>query len=140
MDISGRPGRQSFEDGVSVKALGLVIAKHHLERTNLLSVKLHQILNFEHETKGERLLRRCITQILEKCDEKELQTILRLLNAIKDRDIPSNLRIALDLPWPLEPVFEGYEDWFIHGFMEGRLQEAKELQSVSIKLWVIAPI
>lgn len=51
---------------------------------NALSVKLHQILNFEHEVQGERLLRRRIVQILEKCDEKELRAILRLISAIKD--------------------------------------------------------
>ncbi len=49
-----------------------------------LSVKVHQILSFEHEIHGERQLRRRITQILEKCDEKELQTIIRLVTAIKD--------------------------------------------------------
>lgn len=49
-----------------------------------LSVKLHQLLTFEHEIQGKRLLRRRINQILDRCDEKELQTILRLLNAIKD--------------------------------------------------------
>ena len=51
---------------------------------NALSVKIHQILNFEHELQGERLLRRRITQMVEKCDEKELQTILKLVNSIKD--------------------------------------------------------
>ena len=51
---------------------------------NALSVKVHQILNFEHEVHGERLLRRRITQILDKCNEKELQTIFKLVSAIKD--------------------------------------------------------
>ena len=49
-----------------------------------LSVKVHQILTFEHELQGERLLRRRISQVLEKCDQKELQTILKVVNAIKD--------------------------------------------------------
>lgn len=49
-----------------------------------LSVKLRQILDFEHELQGERALRRRIHQALEKCDEKELQLILRLVNAIKE--------------------------------------------------------
>jgi transcriptional regulator with XRE-family HTH domain len=49
-----------------------------------LSVKLHQILDFEHELQGERLLRRHIAQILDRCDERELQRILRLVIAIKD--------------------------------------------------------
>ena len=51
---------------------------------NALSVKLHQILSFEHELTGERTLRRKIIQILEKCDENELQHILRIVSAIKD--------------------------------------------------------
>ena len=49
-----------------------------------LAVKAHQILSFEHEIQGERLLRRRITQILDKCDEKELHTIFKLVSAIKD--------------------------------------------------------
>jgi transcriptional regulator with XRE-family HTH domain len=49
-----------------------------------LSVKLYQILTFEHELQGEKLLKRRINQILDKCDEKELQMILRLVNAMKD--------------------------------------------------------
>ena len=49
-----------------------------------LSVKINQILTFEHETKGERSLRRRIMQILEKCDEEELQLILKLVNSIKE--------------------------------------------------------
>lgn len=49
-----------------------------------LSVKIHQMLNFGHELQGERLLRRRIVQILDRCDEKELQTILKLTSAIKD--------------------------------------------------------
>ncbi len=49
-----------------------------------LSVRLHQILNYEHQLQGQRLLRRRITQILDKCDEKELRTILKLVSAIKD--------------------------------------------------------
>ncbi len=49
-----------------------------------LSVKLHQILNFEHEATGKKLLRRRIMQILDKCDERELQTILKMVSAVKD--------------------------------------------------------
>ena len=49
-----------------------------------LSVKVRQILDFEHEVQGKRLLRRRINQVLDKCDEKELQTILRLVSMIKD--------------------------------------------------------
>ena len=49
-----------------------------------LSVKVRQILDFEHEVRGKRLLRRRITQILGKCNEKELQVIFRLVSAIKD--------------------------------------------------------
>ena len=49
-----------------------------------LSVKVYQILTFEHELQGERLLRRRISQVLEKCDQKELQTILKVVNAMKD--------------------------------------------------------
>jgi len=49
-----------------------------------LGVKTYQILVFEHEVQGKSLLRRQITQILAKCDEKELQIILKLVSAIKD--------------------------------------------------------
>ncbi len=49
-----------------------------------LSVKINQILCFEHELRGERSLRRRIMQVLEKCDERELQLILKLINSIKD--------------------------------------------------------
>jgi transcriptional regulator with XRE-family HTH domain len=49
-----------------------------------LGVKLSQIFTFEHELRGEKALRRRINQALEKCDEKELQMILKLVSAIKD--------------------------------------------------------
>lgn len=49
-----------------------------------LSVKVHHILNFEHEIQGKRLLRRRINQILDACDEKELQTVLKFVGAIKE--------------------------------------------------------
>lgn len=49
-----------------------------------LSVKVHQMLTFEHELLGERSLRRRIVQALDKCDEAELQIILKLILAIKD--------------------------------------------------------
>ncbi len=49
-----------------------------------LSVKVHQILTFEHEILGERMLRRRIVQALDKCDETELQIILKLIIAIKE--------------------------------------------------------
>ncbi len=51
---------------------------------NAMSVKLHQLLTFDHEIQGKRLLRRRIIQVLDQCDEKELQTILRLVSAVKD--------------------------------------------------------
>lgn len=51
---------------------------------DVLSTKAHQILNFEHALQGEKALRRRIGQILEKCDEKELQLILKIVSAIKD--------------------------------------------------------
>lgn len=51
---------------------------------NALSVKTHQILTFEHELKGERLLRRRIIQVLEKCDETELRIILKLVGTLRD--------------------------------------------------------
>ena len=38
---------------------------------NQLNTHYH-LLTFEHELKGERQLRRRISQILEKCDEKDL--------------------------------------------------------------------
>ena len=49
-----------------------------------LSVKLHQLLTVEHKIQSEKLLRRRIIQGLEKCDEKELQLILRLVTAITE--------------------------------------------------------
>ena len=49
-----------------------------------LSVKIHQLLNFEHHVTGEKSLRRKITQILEKCDERELQMLIKLLISIKE--------------------------------------------------------
>ena len=48
------------------------------------SLKIGQILDFEHEIRGERLLRRRINRVLDRCDEKELQVILRLATAVKD--------------------------------------------------------
>jgi transcriptional regulator with XRE-family HTH domain len=49
-----------------------------------LSVKIHQLLNFEHALQGERLLRRRILQAIDKCDERNLQIILRIINAINE--------------------------------------------------------
>jgi transcriptional regulator with XRE-family HTH domain len=49
-----------------------------------LSIKPHQILNFEHVLQGEKALRRRLNQILDKCDENELQMILKMISAIKD--------------------------------------------------------
>ncbi len=49
-----------------------------------LLVKAHQILDFEHELTGKRLLRKRIGQVLNTCDEKELQVILKLVSAMKD--------------------------------------------------------
>ena len=49
-----------------------------------LVVKIHQLLDFEHEVRGKRLLRRHITRVLDTCDERELQTILKLVNAMKE--------------------------------------------------------
>jgi len=77
--------------GVDVKYLGSI--ERGIENPTVrileklaatLSVKVHQIFDFEHEAKGEKLLRRRIIQILDKCDEKELQMILKLVSAIKD--------------------------------------------------------
>jgi transcriptional regulator with XRE-family HTH domain len=56
-----------------------------LERlADALSLKLYQIFTFEHALRGDKALRRRINQTLEKCDEKELQMILKLVRAIKD--------------------------------------------------------
>ncbi len=56
-----------------------------LERlAGALSVKMDQLLSFGHQIQGERQLRRRIIQILNKCDEKELQLILRMIGGIKD--------------------------------------------------------
>jgi len=49
-----------------------------------LSVKVSQMLEFEHQLKGEISLRRRIGQMLDKCDEQELQIILKIINAIKN--------------------------------------------------------
>lgn len=49
-----------------------------------LGVQSYQILISEHELTGERPLRRRINQILEKCDQPELQLILKLIRAVKD--------------------------------------------------------
>jgi transcriptional regulator with XRE-family HTH domain len=49
-----------------------------------LSTKAYQILNFEHALQGERVLRRRLVQILDKCDEHELQIILKIAIAIKE--------------------------------------------------------
>lgn len=51
---------------------------------NTFSVRVSQILDFEHEVKGKRLLLRRVTQALDKCDEEELRIILRLIRSIKD--------------------------------------------------------
>jgi transcriptional regulator with XRE-family HTH domain len=77
--------------GIDVKYLGSIERGTEnptiaiLEKlASALRVKIHQIVNFEHELQGERLLRRRISQILEKCDQKELQTVLKLVTAVKD--------------------------------------------------------
>ena len=49
-----------------------------------LAIKPHQILNFEHALQGEKALRRRIIQILDKCDENDLQKILKIVGAIRD--------------------------------------------------------
>jgi transcriptional regulator with XRE-family HTH domain len=79
------------EAGIDVKYLGGIERGTEnptvgiLEKlATALSVKLHQLLNFEHELPGRRALRRRIQQTLEKCDEKELQMILRLVGLIKE--------------------------------------------------------
>lgn len=51
---------------------------------NTLGVKLHQLLDFEHEATGKQVLKKGITQILNQCDEKELRIMLRLVRSIKD--------------------------------------------------------
>lgn len=51
---------------------------------NTLSVKVHQILDCEHEVTGKQVLQRRITQMLRECNERELQIILRLVRSIKD--------------------------------------------------------
>src|SRR2546428_13843186 len=45
-----------------------------------LATKPHHILNFEHEMQGEKALRRRIVQVLDKCNESELQMILKFVN------------------------------------------------------------
>jgi len=69
----------SIERGTENPTVGTL---HKL--ADALSVKIHQLLSFEHNIQGEKLLRRRITQRLEKCDEKELQVILKLVGAIKE--------------------------------------------------------
>ena len=76
---------------VDVKYLGNIERGHEnptvgiLEKlAGALSVKIHQMLDFEHELQGVRPLRRRIQQILDRCDENELQTILKIVSAIKD--------------------------------------------------------
>jgi transcriptional regulator with XRE-family HTH domain len=49
-----------------------------------LSVKLHQLFDFEHEVPGKKALQKGIGQVLNQCDEKELQIILRLVRSVKD--------------------------------------------------------
>jgi len=49
-----------------------------------LSVKLQQLVTFEHQLQGERNLRRRIMQILNKCDETELRDILKIVGAMKE--------------------------------------------------------
>jgi transcriptional regulator with XRE-family HTH domain len=49
-----------------------------------LSLMPHQLLNVEHALQGEKALRRRIVQVLDKCDENELQTILKIVAAIKE--------------------------------------------------------
>ena len=51
---------------------------------NALSVKIHQIVNVEHQATGEKLLRRKIIQLLDICDERELQMLLKLVSAMKE--------------------------------------------------------
>lgn len=61
------------------------IAHFTLEKlANALSVGIHQILIMEHHVKGEKHLQRKISQMLDKCDERKLQIILKLVSAIKD--------------------------------------------------------
>ena len=56
-----------------------------LERlARALSVKVHQLVTFEHELSGERNLRRRIVQVLDKCDETDLRLILKLIMAINE--------------------------------------------------------
>jgi transcriptional regulator with XRE-family HTH domain len=49
-----------------------------------LSIKVYQIFEFDHLITGEKALRRKIGQILDACDERELQMIAKLLAAIKE--------------------------------------------------------
>jgi transcriptional regulator with XRE-family HTH domain len=49
-----------------------------------LSVRLSQILTFEHTLRGDKALRRRLNQILDKCSENELQVILKVVSAIKE--------------------------------------------------------
>ena len=48
------------------------------------AMKPYQILNFEHEIQGERFLRRHIGQLLDNCDERELQITLKFLMTMKE--------------------------------------------------------
>lgn len=49
-----------------------------------LSVTMNQVLDFGHEVTGKRQLRGQISRLLDKCDEKDLRAILRLVRSIKD--------------------------------------------------------
>jgi transcriptional regulator with XRE-family HTH domain len=49
-----------------------------------LGIKMAHLLTYEHQLRGERLLRRRIAQVIERFDENELQHVLKLLNALKD--------------------------------------------------------
>ncbi len=49
-----------------------------------LGVAVHQILNYEHELAGEKNFRRRINQILDTCNEAELQLFLKFAIALKE--------------------------------------------------------
>ena len=49
-----------------------------------LGLRVHQILNNEHVLAGEKNLRRRIIQILDTCNEGELQLFLKFVIAVKE--------------------------------------------------------
>jgi len=49
-----------------------------------LEVQMHQILHYEHVLAGEKNLRRRIIQILDTCNEGELQLFLKFVIAVKE--------------------------------------------------------